>query len=176
VSVSSKGEIYPEYRETPVGLLLEYHNLNRPLDTYGKAQLLIGMCMDNRMQLRVPKNFAFIIRSGGANLRYCEFPISFAIACGGVKYITLIGHNNCRMANIPRKERFIEGLVDYAGCNKEWAEEHFTSFAPLFEIENEVDFILSEAKRLRAMYPKIAVVPMFYRIEDGRLYLIEEDL
>ena len=33
---------------------MEYHNLNRPLDEYAQAQLLIGMCRDNRKHLRNP--------------------------------------------------------------------------------------------------------------------------
>ena len=68
ISVSKVNDIPPEYRETPIGILFEYHNLNHPLDDYTKAHLLIGMCMDNRKRLRIPDNFAYIIRSGGANL------------------------------------------------------------------------------------------------------------
>jgi carbonic anhydrase len=39
-------------------------------------------------------------------------------------------------------------------------------FAPMFEIGTEVDFVLSEAKRLR--YPRIQVAPLLNRIEDNR--------
>ena len=92
IAVTGSADIFPEYRNTPVGLLLEYHNLNRPPNTYSKAQLLVGMCMDNRKHLRIPDNFAYIIRSGGANLRYSEFKVSYTIAVGGVKSIALIGH------------------------------------------------------------------------------------
>ena len=49
-------------------------------------------------------------------------------------------------------------------------------FAPMFEIGNEIDFLLSESKRLRSRYPKITVVPMYYKIEDNLLYLIRENL
>ena len=49
-------------------------------------------------------------------------------------------------------------------------------FAPIFEIGNEVDFVLSEAKRLRLIYPKILVAPLIYRVEDNLLYLVNEDL
>ena len=100
ISVTATGDVPPEYRQTPIGLLLEYHNLNRPLDTFDKAQLLVGMCMDNRKHLHMPDNFAFIIRSGGANLRYSEFKVSYAIAVGQVSHIALIGHNNCGMVNL----------------------------------------------------------------------------
>jgi carbonic anhydrase len=176
IAVTTTEDIFPEYRNTPIGLLLEYHNLERTLDSYQKAELLVGMCMDNRKHLRIPDNFAYIIRSGGANLRYSEFKVSYAIAVGGVTAIALIGHNQCGMVNLmARRDLFIRGLVDNAGWEKEWAEEHFMHFAPMFEVGNEVDFVLSEAKRLRLRYPKIQVAPLLYRVEDNRLYFIREN-
>jgi carbonic anhydrase len=176
ISINSKDDILPEYRKTPIGLLIEYHNLHQPFDTYDKAQLLVGMCMDNRKHLHIPENFAFIIRAGGANLRYSEFKVSYAIAVGKVRHIALIGHNNCGMVNlISRKKDFINGLVETAGWEKERAEEHFMHFAPMFEIGNETGFILSETKRLRNLYPKIKIAPMLYLVEDNKLYFIEEN-
>lgn len=175
VPVTSKSDIPAEYRGTPVGLLLEYHDLERPLDAYTSAQLLIGMCMDNRKHLHIPDNFAYIIRAGGANLRYSEFKVSYAIAVGGVRSLALIGHTNCGMVNlIGRKQAFVDGLVKAAGWEREWAEEHFMHFAPMFEIGNEVDFVLSEVKRLRLRYPRIQVAPLMYKVEDNRLYLVRE--
>ena len=176
ISITTADDIFVEYRNTPIGLLLEYHNLNRPRDSFTQAQLLIGMCMDNRKHLRIPDNFAYIIRAGGANLRYSEFKVSYSIAVGGVRFIALIGHNQCGMVNlIARRDLFIQGLVDNAGWEKEWAEQHFMHFAPMFEIGNEIDFVLSESKRLRLRYPKIQVAPLFYRVEDNLLYLIREN-
>ena len=131
--------------------------------------------MDNRKHLHIPDNFAFIIRTGGANLRYSEFKVSYAIAVGGVGAIALIGHTQCGMVNlIARKQQFVQGLVERAGWQPESAEEHFHHFAPTFEIGNEIDFVLSEAKRLRLRYPKILVAPMVYRVEDNFLYLVDE--
>ncbi|HYV91749.1 MAG TPA: carbonic anhydrase [Chitinophagales bacterium] len=176
LSIQSSEDILPEYRNTPIGLLLEYHNLNRPFDDYQNAQLLVGMCMDNRKHLHMPDNFSFIIRTGGANLRYSEFKVSFAISVGGVRHIALIGHNHCGMVNlISRKDQFINGLVEASGWSKEEAEEHFMHFAPMFEIGNEMDFILSETKRLRLRYPKIIIAPMLYLVEDNKLYFINEN-
>ena len=174
VTITAREDIFPEFRETPIGQLLEYHNLKRPFENYDNASLLIGMCMDNRKHLNIPDNFAFIIRSGGANLRYSEFKVSYAIAVGQVRHIALIGHNNCGMVNlISRKQAFIQGLVD-TGWDRSLAEEHFMHFAPMFEIGNETDFIMSEAKRLRYRYPKITIAPLMYKIEDNLLYLIKE--
>ncbi len=175
IDISKKEDIFPVYRDTPIGKLLEYHNLDRSFDQYSKAELLVGMCMDNRKHLHMPDNFAFIIRSGGANLRYSEFKVSFAIAVGHVKHIALIGHNHCGMVNIiSRKSDIVNGLVEIAGWKKEDAEDHFMNFAPMFEIGNEIDFILSETKRLRLRYPKIQIAPMMYLVEDNKLYLIDE--
>lgn len=173
--VTKRDDIPAEYQNTPIGLLLEYHNLNRDYETYSNAKLLIGMCMDNRKHLHIPDNFAFIIRSGGANLRYSEFKISYAISVGDVQHIALIGHDNCGMVNlVQRKELFINGLSERAGWTAEQAEEHFNQYAPMFEIGNEIDFVLSETIRLRLRYPKIKVAPLLYLVEDNKLYFIKE--
>lgn len=173
ISVRKKVDIPKKYQNNPIGLLLEYHNLNRPFKSYSDAKILIGMCMDNRKHLHMPDNFAYIIRSGGANLRYSEFKVSYAIGVGGVKCIALIGHNHCGMENLlARKEEFIHGLVKRAGWRKKAAEEHFSNLALLHEVGNEIDFILSEASRLRKRYPRIKVAPLYYKVEDNHLYCI----
>jgi len=176
IPITSVNDISPEYKDTPIGLLLEYHNLNREFENYSNAQLLVGMCMDNRKHLNMPDNFAFIIRTGGANLRYSEFKVSFAISVGGVKHIALIAHSNCGMVNLnSKKTQFIEKLSENGGWTLEQAEEHFNNYAPMFEINNEIDFILSETQRLRQRYPKIQIAPMYYKVEDNLLYLIKEE-
>jgi carbonic anhydrase len=173
IPVTQKSHISAEYRNTPIGLLLEYHNLHRPFEVYAQARLLIGMCMDNRKHLHMPDNFAFIIRSGGGNLRYSEFKVSYAIAVGQVGHIALIAHNHCGMLNlISRKKEFIDGLVRRAGWRKEAAEEHFMNLAPMHEIGNEIDFVISETDRLSKRYPRIKVAPLYYRVEENRLYCI----
>lgn len=175
VEILNTDHIFPKYQNTPIGKLLEYHNLERKHENYDSAQLLIGMCMDNRKKLNIPDNFAYVIRSGGANLRYSEFKVSYAIAVGNIRYIALIGHNNCGMVDlISRKDLFVNGLVENAGWNKEMAEDHFRHFAPMFEIGNEIDFILNETHRLRFRYPKIIITPLMYLVEDNKLYLLKE--
>ncbi len=175
ITVREYSDIPVKYRETPIGRLVEYHNLNRVFESYNSAELLVGMCMDNRKHLHIPDNFSFIIRSGGANLRYSEFKVSYAFAVGGAKALALIGHNNCGMVNlVARKELFIDNLVKSAGWEREKAEEHFNQFAPMFEIGNEIDFVLSEVKRLRLKYPKILMAPLLYKVEDNLLYFIRE--
>jgi carbonic anhydrase len=176
VQVKDKKDIFEQYIGTPIGLLLEYHNLQSKFDNYQKAKLLIGMCMDNRKHINIPENFAYIIRSGGGNLRYSEFKVSYSIAIGGVEAIALISHNNCGMVNLmSKKDKFIDGLIKIAGWERQLAEDHFLHFAPMFEIVNEIDFVLSETKRLRQRYPRIMVAPLYYNIDNNLLYLIREN-
>lgn len=166
-------DIPNEHMNTPIYELLCYNNLGAELKTYTTAELLVGMCMDNRKQLRIPENFAYIIRTGGANLRYSEFKVSYAIAIGGVKHIALIAHNNCGMVNlISKREKFVEGLCKNANWDKQRAEEHFMNYAPMFEIDNEIEFVVNESKRLSQKYPGVKVVPLLYTIEDNMLNII----
>lgn len=168
--VDSPQDILDRYRGTPVGLLLEYQNLQRPFDVHARASLLVGMCMDNRKMLRLPDNFAYVLRSGGANLRRLEFKVSFAIAVGGVGALALIGHDECGMVGLDtRRGQFIRGLVDRAGWTPHEAADHFDAHAPDFAIADAGVFVLEEARRLRRRYPGILVAPLFYLVREGRL-------
>ena len=172
--VDKESDIPPACFRGPIGDLLRFHNLGFPLPEVRRAELLIGMCMDNRKSLRIPDNFAFILRAGGANLRYSEFKVSYAVAVGGVRHIALLGHTECGMVNLVSRQRaIVEGLVE-VGWDRQAAEDHFLHFAPMFEIGNEVDFVLSETKRLRARYPRLSVAPLIHKVDDNRLYALEE--
>ncbi len=175
IFVKTADDILPEYRDTPVQTLFEYHNFRKPFGSYTDSKMLIGMCMDKRIHLNIPARFAFTIRTGGANLRYSAFNVSYAIAVGGVRCIVLIGHNDCGMVNLySKKEQIVGGLVEGAGMDPEQSEDHFRNYAPMFEIDSETEFLLSEASRLRRKYPKILVAPLFYLLQDNLLYFIDE--
>lgn len=175
IAVNSPSDIPTQYQGTPIQLLVEYQNHIRPHTPCPAAQILVGMCMDNRKALDVPENFAYILRTGGANMRASGFKISYAISVGGIRHIAIAGHNQCGMVNVmARKEAFIKGLVEGAGWEREKAENHFMNLVPMFEIGNEIDFVLSEVRRLRAEYPKIMIAPLIYRIESNHLHFIRE--
>lgn len=131
--------------------------------------------MDSRKHLRIPDNFAFILRTGGASLRHSEFRAAYAIAVGGVRAIALLGHTDCGMSGIVRRrEAFVAGLVENAGWTKTEAAAYFDKTAPEFEIGESAAFVVSEARRLRARHPKVIVAPLLYRVEDNRLYALSE--
>jgi carbonic anhydrase len=173
--VDCRDDILPAYRATPVAELLAYHNLRAPHRSYERAELLIGMCMDNRVGLRIPDNFAYVLRTGGANLQRIEFKVSYAVAVGGIRTICLIAHDQCGMVDLGRRrDVFVNGLVENGGWERGEAEQHFDQFSAVFEIRDPVEFVLSETQRLRERYPHAMVAPLFYQVGEGLLYEIAE--
>jgi len=167
IKVGTTADILPQYHGTPVADLLAYHNLGAPFRRHAEAELLIGMCMDHRMQLRIPSGFAFILRCAGANLGMLKFDVSFAVAVGGVRSIGLIGHDGCRMVDVASKrEAFVAGLIDSAGWNREQAEEHFDRCSARYGFGDVADFVWLEAQRLREVYTGITVAPLVYSLCD----------
>ena len=174
VPVGSRCDVLEEYRETPIEDLLAFHNLGASYRHYTSPQLLIGMCMDHRLRLRVPINFAYVLRTGGANVQGLEFQISFAIAVGGVRAVCLVGHDQCGMVDVSElRGSFVVGLMENAGWRREAAEKHFDALAARFEISNSAEFVLSEAERLRRQYPAVLIAPLLYSLTDGTLNQIE---
>jgi carbonic anhydrase len=173
LSILQKEDIPAEYLGTPIAELLEYQNLGKAYLPQEEPSLLVAMCMDSRKKLQVPNNFAFVIRTGGANMREMEFKVSYLISLLDLKYIALIGHNDCRMVNlIHRREDYINGMVKNAGWDVDKAAAHFEQFAPLYNIEDEAAFILREQERLVKLFPKLIVVPMIYNVQDSALSII----
>lgn len=175
IAVQEPADVPERYRGTPVGRLLGYHELGEPPDRYERAELLVGTCMDHRVRLRIPERFAYVIRTGGANLRGHDFEVSFAVAVGGVGAVAVIGHSDCGMARVTEEEdAFVEGLEAGAGWDADEAATQFRRRAPGHEIGDPVAFTLSEVGRLRGTYPGLLVAPLHYRVDDGRLCLVRE--
>ncbi len=68
------------------------------------------------------------------------------------------------------RDQFVRGLVDHAGWDQARAEKHYAASVPKFAINDEIEFVIQEAARLRKLYPRITVVPLLYRVEDDLLY------
>ena len=171
--VRDSDDIFPAYRGTPIEELLAYHNLGTPFKQHPKPELVIGTCMDFRILLRIPRDFSFVLRVGGTNLRGLEFHVSLAVA-SGVKAICLIGHDQCAMRGVTDRENaFVRGLVEHAGWSDHEAQIHFETYSPRFAIGDEIDFVRSEAARLSRYYPQMLVAPLFYCVQERVLYQVE---
>src|SRR3972149_9984223 len=92
------------------------------------------MCMDNRQALRLPQNFAFIVRNSGGTRNGVSFSISFAVAVSGIRHIAVIGHSDCMMVNLEsRRLEFVRGLSECGGWERAIAESYFLDSGVLFE-------------------------------------------
>lgn len=157
-------------------MLLRYHNLAEPIPaSTGHAELLVGMCMDNRKDLMLPGEFAYVLRAAGGNLRDSEFEISYAVAVGGVSTLVLLAHTDCGMAHVTgKRDAFVRGLVERGGWEPAAAEHQFVEYAARYESGDPVEFVCGEAARLRHIYPALLVAPLLYTVEDDRLVQIVE--
>jgi carbonic anhydrase len=128
--------------------------------------------MDYRESLRVPDNFAYVIRLAGARVRRRDFNVSYAVGVGGVTSIAVIGHSDCGMVNVASKEEaFVRGLEERGDWESETARSHFANSAPIHEIGSETESAIKGAEQLRQTYKKVMAVPFVYRVEDRLLYL-----
>jgi carbonic anhydrase len=129
--------------------------------------------MDSRIWLRIPPDFAYVMRVGGANFRDLEFHVSLAIALRGVRAVCLIGHDDCAMTGIKaRRAAFVRGLIENAGWNRRQAESHFKLHAR-FEVGDAIGFVRAEATRLSQRYHRVVVAPLFYSVVDRALYQVD---
>lgn len=171
--IMCENDIPEDIKYSPFGELIRYQNLGETFKTHNIAQMLVAMCMDNRKQLRIPENFAYIIRTGGANLRRNEFKVAYAIAVGGVKHVALIAHDNCGMVNLSnRRQQFVDGLETLASWSAQDAGQFFDSNVPFFEIGDEIEFAFTEAERLGKAFSGVKFLPLYYTLNDNMLHLI----
>ncbi len=168
--VEREADIFEPYRGTPISTWLRYHNLGEGPHSYDSPQLLIVTCMDYRIELHVPKRFAYILRLAGANIRHREFDLACVLAFAGIRHVCLVGHTDCAMESLNEKrEDFISGLQKMGGWSKSRAELEFGVFAPRLAIPNVVDFTLFEAAWLERRFPGLLVAPLIYDVKDGSL-------
>ncbi len=171
--VDSPGEIPKMLQNTPIETLLLGQNLGEiQVRPSNMAEIVIGMCIDFRKSLSIPRDWAFILRREGANMDGAEFAIALALS-KGVRHMALIAHNSCAMSNTAdHRDAFVTVLSQKYNWNREQALDFFDNHARSHDIGNEIDFVLQEANRLSALFPGLMVVPILFRVEDDRLYLI----
>jgi SulP family sulfate permease len=175
IAVKSESQIPECLRETPIYSLLKSQNLLQVDETPSdKADLIIGMCIDFRKQLHLPKNCAYVIRRAGANMKDCEFELALALSAG-IEYMALITHNKCLMSNPYTEERSVlETLSTRCGWKEDRARSFFYEQSTARGISDPVQFVLSESDRISALFKGLKVIPLLYSVDDDKLYLVNE--
>ncbi len=77
-TVSQPEDIFPRYRNTPIGLLLEYHNLQRRFDMCFRPTFNSNA---NRRHLRIPEGFMYKVLAWASWIRCCCSSIGKKICC-----------------------------------------------------------------------------------------------
>lgn len=78
-------------------LLLRSHNGGEAFAPFPVPRLVLLTCMDFRIRLRLPENFAFVLRTGGARGGPVETELAFALGRCGIDEVAVIGHTDCAM-------------------------------------------------------------------------------
>ncbi|MBY0549772.1 MAG: SulP family inorganic anion transporter [Candidatus Obscuribacterales bacterium] len=174
VGIERIEDIPGSIRGTPFEDLLACQNFFDPDAKTSGTEMIIGLCTDYRAQGHLPKTCTFVVRSPGANMQDSEFSIALAIS-SGVKFMALVVHNRCVMSNpFERRERFVTMLQEEHAWSAEKAETFFEQKAGALEIEDPIDFAISEASRLRTLFPSLRVVPLFYNVDNDKMYVIKD--
>jgi carbonic anhydrase len=157
---------------TAIEKLLEYHNKSFATEHYEEAEILIITCLDSRIDLQVPKKFAFTIRIAGANPKAVMPNIAFVVS-RGIKSIAIIGHTDCAMSDETKvRETFSQGhhSVDLPS---EKVEEYF-KLNILPSVFSDLNENLKENKKyLKSKFPEINIQAMIYDTETHALNLVK---
>jgi carbonic anhydrase len=168
--VRTEADILPAWRDTPVGDLLRFHNLDAPHRDFSQPALVLGTCMEIRQSLALPPGFAHVLRTAAASLKRVPFDVSWGIGIAGAGAIALVGHTGCGMVNLRQhREDFVTRLMAVGGWERPAAEQHFDHWSDLFEVEDPAAFLLAETRRLESRYPRLLVAPLLLDTDSGRL-------
>jgi carbonic anhydrase len=164
-------EKIPDYwRGTPIEQLVMAENFGHQINPSPTPQLLIAACIEFRYALPIPKMYAYVIRRASGRLIGSEFSVAYVLS-RGVKYLAMIGHNDCGMTKVKESApSMVQALVDQ-GWNKDVASEYISYQSARYMMSDELDGLEREFHRLRRLFRKVFIAPLFVCLSDTRLYL-----
>lgn len=171
VAMNSLDEIPEPWRDTPIEGLIRAENMGQRLEEkVGEPQLLIATCIEFRYALPIPRMYAYVIRRASGRLNGSEFSMAYVLA-QGVRHLALIGHNDCGMTKVAEKRQsLIDALIDQ-GWNPDRAEDYINANAARHMIPDELEGLKREYIRLRRIFKKLVVAPMFVDLSDTHLFV-----
>jgi carbonic anhydrase len=171
--INTRDDMPTNWHNTPIEDFIAAHNFDVPIKAGSLPKLLIVSCIEFRFLPQIPRNFAYVIRSAGgrmSNIPGSEFALSYILA-NGVRYIVTVGHNDCGMTKVHAfKPRLVAALVDQG-----WEEGHAHDFieehADRYAMDDEIDSLEFEFIRLRSLFKKVEIAPLFVSLSSTRLHL-----
>jgi len=158
------------WRGTAIEKLIRAHNFDELIEPSSKPELFVATCIEFRFQPKVPPYFAYEVRRASGRLIGSEFTLAFALA-RGVHFVALIGHNDCGMTQVHHfSDNIVDALVEQ-GWPRDRAEDYVIQQGARYAIRDELDALQREYTRLRRLFSKVEIAPLFAAIGDGKLYL-----
>ena len=170
IEIHSRQDIPKEWENSPIETFIMSQNFGWPVQASGKPELLIATCIEFRYSLPMPRMYAYVIRRASGRMIGSEFSIGYTLS-KGVKHLIMIGHNDCGMAKVPENAPGVVQAYIEQGWSRQAAEEYVQTHGPRHAINNELDALRDEYKRLCTIFPKLLIAPLFVCLYDTKLYL-----
>lgn len=170
IEVQSRDDIPEAWRGTPIESFIMAQNFGWPIVSTGKVELLIATCIEFRYALPVPKMYAYVIRRASGRVIGSEFSVGYTLS-QGVRYLVMIGHNDCGMSKVYEKAPHVVQAFVEQGWDHKIAEEYVSKQAERHSISDELDALRTEYIRLTSVFRKLVIAPLFVCLHDSRLYI-----
>ncbi len=168
--IEHTADIPKRWRGTPVEELIMAQNFEQEIVPKVDPQLLIATCIEFRYQPKVPSSFAYVMRRASGRVGGSEFSLAYTLS-KGVQHLALVAHNDCGMTKVAEhKQAMIDALINQ-GWYPERAEEYVTQHAARYAISDEIDALKSEYLRLRRIFHKLEIAPLFVSLANGKMYI-----
>ncbi len=169
-AIDTRQDIPEPWRDTPIESLIMSQNFGWPIHASGKPELLIATCIEFRYALPVPRMYAYVIRRASGRVIGSEFSVGYTLV-QGVKYLVIIGHNDCGMSKVvERAPRVVDAFVEQ-GWDRDAAQEYVEKQVARHAIDDELNALREEYIRLRTIFRKLLIAPLFVCLHDSKLYL-----
>jgi carbonic anhydrase len=170
LEVNSQQDIPTGWQGTPIESIIMAQNFGWPIQASGGPELLIATCIEFRYALPVPRMYAYVIRRASGRVIGSEFSVGYTLA-QGVKFLAMIGHNDCGMSKVHDKAPDVVNAFVEQGWRREVAEEYVRKHAARHAISDELQALRDEYIRLRNIFPKLVIAPLFVCLHDCRFYI-----
>jgi carbonic anhydrase len=168
--IASIYDIPREWRDSPIEKLISSENFGKKIEECKQPELLIATCIEFRYALPIPRMFAYVIRRASGRLVGSEFSLAYILSAG-VRHFVLIGHNDCGMTKVLKKQdELISALIEQ-GWPKDRAEDFIHSQSERHMMKDEIDGLRREYIRLRRLFKNVTIAPMFVDLADTRLFI-----
>lgn len=168
--ITSLDDIPQEWVDTPIEKLIACENFGHKIKESTQPELLIATCIEFRYALPIPRMFAYVIRRASGRLVGSEFSLAYILSAG-VRHFALIGHNDCGMTKVLHKQGdLIRALVEQ-GWPQDRAEDFVRSQSERHMMKDEIDGLRREYIRLRRLFKKVTIAPMFVDLADTKLFI-----